>query len=285
MGEVGACSSAGRASHLHCGGQRFESARVHKTCVLYQLKVVCIILVWKITVNVNLFLAAIGKFPSKWCLVTVEVLLDLWRGVLVFIPKLLGASFIFVIGCVTANMMGKLVSEILHRLHLDKAFDKTGWIQAFKKAEIKVSVSDFLGAIVKWILVFVFLLAVVEVLEFLEFAAFLSRILAFIPSVIVSVLIFIVSVVASDILEKIVVASVEKAEVGYSRLAGLLARWAVLGFAVLAILVQLGIAKELVLIFFTGVVAFLVISFGLAFGLGGKEVAADILKNLRGKLK
>lgn len=202
-----------------------------------------------------------------------------------FIPRLLGTLIVFLVGWVISSGAGRLVIELLKRLKFNEIFERTGWGEAFRKAELKVNLSEFFGAIVKWILVFVFLLAAVEILGFLQFAVFLTKILGFLPNVVVAALIFVVATILADILQKITVASVERAEIGYSKLAGFLVRWAIFGFAMLAILVQLGIAKELITILFRGIVALLVISFGLAFGLGGKDVATEVLRELRHKLR
>ncbi|MBL7156016.1 MAG: hypothetical protein ISS87_00210 [Candidatus Pacebacteria bacterium] len=227
----------------------------------------------------------IENWPLEWYSTTFDALLDLWRGFLLSLPKALGGLIIFVVGWIVAVAVGNLVAQALEKLRFDQVFKKTGWVSAFKRAELDVNVSEFLGAIVKWMLVLVFLLASARVLGFVEFAFFLTKILAFLPNVIVAVLIFVVSVILSDILEKITVASVERAGVGYSRAAGLLVKWAILTFAMLAILVQLGIARQMIMTLFTGIIALIVISFGLAFGLGGKEIASQILKDLRDKLR
>ncbi len=227
----------------------------------------------------------VGQFPSDWYLTTYSALFDLWVGFLVFLPRLVGSLVVFIVGWLLSSGMGKLLEEVLRKMRFNKIFDRTGWSTAFKKADLDVDAAEFLGMIAKWILVIVFLLASVEILGFLQFAVFLTKVLAFVPSVIVSVLMFVVAVIMADLLQKVVVASIARAGVRYSRLAGLIVRWAILGFALLAVLVQLGIAKEMVLTLFTGLVGMLTLSFGLAFGLGGKSVAEDMLKNLRRKLK
>lgn len=227
----------------------------------------------------------IKNWPFEWYSVTYEALLGLWKGFLMSVPKALGALIVLLVGWVFAAGVGRLVSDILSKLKLNEIFEKTGWGEAFRKAELKVNIAEFFGAIVKWTLVSVFLLAVVQILGFLQFAVFLTKILAFLPNVVVAALIFVVAIILSDISQKITVASIEKAQVGYAKTVGFLVRSAILGFALLAILVQLGIAKDLILILFQGIVAFMVISLGLAFGLGGKDTAAEILRELRGKLR
>ena len=220
-----------------------------------------------------------------WYSVTFRELQNLWVGFLTFIPNLIGALIVFIIGWFIAVGIGKLIAEILKRINFNQVFEKGAWKKALEKAELKVSVSEFLGGIVKWILMIVFLLAAVEILRMYQFADFIRDVLGYLPNVIVAALIFVVTVVVVDILVKLVVAAVEGARFEYAHLAGEIMRWAIWIFAALAIVHQLGVAKPLIETLFTGIVAMLVISAGLAFGLGGKEVAAEFLQNLRRKLR
>ena len=221
---------------------------------------------------------------GDWYSVTINALFDLWQGFLGFIPSLIGAIVVFIIGWFIALGIGKLVTEILSRLKFNTLFEKTDWQKAFSKAKLDVNPSEFLGAIVKWILVIVFLLAAVEILGLPQFTAFLAGIVSYLPNVFVAALIFIVAVIAADVSEKIVVASVEKMKVEHSTLAGSITKWAIWVFSILAILYQLGVVRPMVQTLFSGIIAFFVISFGIAFGLGGKNVAAEILQDLKNKL-
>lgn len=220
-----------------------------------------------------------------WYEVTIDELLKFWQGFISFLPKLIGAIVVFLIGWVIAAAIGKIVAEVLKRIKFNKIFEKGGWKTALEKAEIKVDASGFIGAIVKWILVIVFLLITVEILGFTQFAEFLTDVLNYLPNVVVAAFIFVVAVILADILEKVLRAAVEGAKFGYGHLVSTIVKWSIWIFAILLILIQLGIGKELILTLFTGLVGLLVISGGLAFGLGGKEIAGDILRNLRDKLR
>lgn len=222
---------------------------------------------------------------QTWAEITNFALQNLWQGFLTFIPTLVGAIIVFIIGWFISVGIGKLIAEILTRIKFNQLFEKVGWKQALERAELKVNASEFLGAIVKWVLVIVFMLAAAEILGFVEFAGFLKSILAYLPNVIVAALIFVVTVILVDIVEKVVRAAVEGVKVGYGHLVSAIIKWSIWIFAILAILHQLGIAKPFMETLFTGFVAMLVIALGISFGLGGKEVAADILQNLKNKLK
>jgi len=220
-----------------------------------------------------------------WYSITTRVLENLWIGFLEFIPRIIGALIVFIVGWFIAIGIGKLVTEILRRLQFNQLFSKGGWGKALSKAEIDVDASGFIGDIFKWVLVIVFLLAAVEILGFTEFAGFVKSVLGYLPNVVVASAIFVAAVIIANIAEKVVVAAVEGIRVGYSELIGVIVRWSIWVFAILAILSQLKVATTLVHTLFQGIVGVIVISLGLAFGLGGKEVARDMLEDFRGKLR
>ena len=155
-----------------------------------------------------------------WYAVTIGALAGLWQGFIGFIPSLIGALIVFIIGWFIAIGIGKLVSEILIRIKFNMIFESSGWRKALEKAEVKTSPSEFIGMIVKWILVIVFLMAAVEILGFVRFADFLTGVVGYLGNVVVAALIFVVAVILADILAKIIVATTESVKFEYSHLAG-----------------------------------------------------------------
>ena len=221
----------------------------------------------------------------NWAEITKIALVNFWQDFLNFIPSLIGAIIVFVFGWIIAIWIGRIVAGVLRKLKIDKVFGKGAWKQALAKADLKVDVAGFIGAIAKWVLVIVFLQIAVEILGWAAFAIFLGDVLAYLPNVIIAVLIFVVAVIVADIVEKIAITGAEGVKAGYGQMVGIVAKWSIWVFAILAILHQLGIAPEFMKTLLFGIVAMLAISFGLAFGLGGKEVAAEILQDLKKKLK
>ncbi|MBI2624915.1 MAG: hypothetical protein HYW70_01080 [Candidatus Nealsonbacteria bacterium] len=220
-----------------------------------------------------------------WYSITVSAFQGLLNGLLDFLPALLGAVIVLVVGWFVSDGIGRLVTEILKRMRFNQLFEKGGWKEAMEKAEWKIDAAGFIGEIVQWVLVIVFLMAAVEILGFSQFADFLTKVSLWLPNVVVAVAIFIVAVVIADYLAKLSRAWIERMRVGYGHLAESIVRWAVWIFAILAILLQLGVAKELVITLFTGAIAFGVIAGGIAFGLGGKDIAAEIMRDFQRRLK
>ena len=220
-----------------------------------------------------------------WYSVTIQALQNLWQAFISFIPVLIGAIIVFVIGWFISVGVGKLVTEILKKIKFNQIFEKEGWKTALSRAEIKVDAAAFIGAIMKWILVIVFLLAAVEILGLNQFAGLLKSILNYLPNVVVAALIFVVTVILVDIVEKVVRAAVESIRVGYGQIVSAVIKWSIWVFAIIMILYQLGIGRPFMETLFTGLVAMLVLALGISFGLGGKEVAAEILQDLKRKLR
>ena len=201
------------------------------------------------------------------------------------LPDFIVAVLIFAIGWVISIAVGKLVAGLLKRLKFDQIFAKGGMKDALEKAEIKVDASAFIGAIFKWVSVAIFLLVAVDVLKLEKFSELLLEILGYVPNVVVAALIFVVTVVIVDIVEKLVRAAVEGVKIGSGHLVSMIVKWSIWIFAIFIILDQLGVAQSFINTLFTGIIGLLVISLGLAFGLGGKDVASEILVDLKNKIK
>jgi MFS family permease len=221
---------------------------------------------------------------GDWTDITLLALKNAWESIILFLPELLGAIIVFVIGWIIAIWIGRLVAAVLSKVMFDKLFDSAGWKEALQRAEIKVTPSEFIGAICKWILIIIFLVVAADILGWVAFAALLAKLLAWVPNLIVSIAIFIVAVVVADILEKMTRASTKKIGVSLNNFVGTAVKWAIYVFAAFAVLLQLGIAPAIVNTLVMGFVGTLALAFGLAFGLGGKETAGRLIEETRKKI-
>ena len=146
---------------------------------------------------------------------------------------------------------------------------------------VGANVSELIGGIVKWFLVLVFLMAATNILNLIQVTDFLNQIILYIPNVIVAVLILAIAFLVGNLVYGIVKGSTRAAGVMSATLLAAISKWAIIIFGILAALIQLGIATTLVSTMFTGFIAAISLAIGLAFGLGGREEAALILKKLR----
>lgn len=222
---------------------------------------------------------------ADWLDVTIEALKNLWQGFITFVPNLVGALLVFIIGWIVAIIIGKIVTEVLRKLQFNKIFEKGGLREALHRADLKVDASEFVGGVFKWVFVLVFLSVSVEILGLIQFSVFLTNVLDYLPNVIVAVLIFVVAAIIIDLLEKVVFAAVESVKSGYGGMVAAIVRWSIWIFAVFAILYQLNIAKDLITTLLQGVVWFFVLAGSIAFGWGGKDIAADFMEGIKRKIQ
>lgn len=219
---------------------------------------------------------------QTWSEVLVASFQELWRGVIVFLPKLIIAIVIFIIGWIVAVALGKFISQIIRAIKVDKALQALGVEEPLAKAGFKLDAGAFIGGLVRWFFIIVFLVASIDVLGLSQVNAFLKdAVLLYLPNVIVAALILIIGAVLANAMQKVVVGSAKAVEVPSTRLLGGITKWAIWIFAILAALYQLGIAGVFAQSLFTGFVAMLALAGGLAFGLGGKDIAAKYIEKLR----
>lgn len=222
--------------------------------------------------------------PTNLSQATVDTLIQIWENFLSSLASVIPAVIVFTIGWFVAVIIGSTIAKILKQVKFNNLLEKGGWKKAMDRAEVNIDPAEFIGGIIKWVIVITFLMVSVEMLGSVQFANFLREILAYIPNVLIALLIFIVTVVVVDILTKLVKTSVEKSGVKYTNYATVLVRWSLWTFAIIIILEQLGIAESFMQILFSGVIATLTISLGLAFGLGGKDVARELLEKVKNQV-
>jgi len=199
--------------------------------------------------------------------------------------RILVALLIVLVGWLVSGGIGQLVAALLDKIRINQALKRMGWEEALAKADIELNVSKFFGWMVKWIFVIIFLMVASEVLGLSGFTEFLIKVLDYIPNIIIAALIFVVAVFLTDFSYRIVLASAQRARISYSKLLGASIRGGIWTFAILAILLQLGVASEIIKAMVYGMVGIITLAVGLAFGLGGKDLAAEILKEFKEKIK
>jgi hypothetical protein len=201
-----------------------------------------------------------------------------WYGVVSFVPELVVALIIFAIGWVLAALIEKLVEGLFKALKVDAALRSAGLEDVVKRAGYNLNSGLFVGALVKWFIIVVFLMASFGILGLDQVNVFLGQVVNYIPQVIVAVLILMVAVVVASALQKVVVASAKAGHVKSAELLGRVTKWAIWIFAILTALVTLGVATALIQMILTSVFYGAALALGLAFGLGGKEVASRLIE-------
>lgn len=223
---------------------------------------------------------------NTWADVLSQSFQNLFYGLVAFIPNLIVAIVIFIIGWLIGVGLGRVVKQIVDALRVDQALRSTGLERLLSRAGFELSSGAFLGFLVKWFFIIVFLVAALDVLHLTVVNLFISDVvLGYLPQVIVAVLILLVAAVVAEAVERVVTGSAKAANLRAAGFLGKVARYSIWIFALLAALAQLNVATAFMQTLFMGIVIAVSLAIGLAFGLGGQASAARYLEHLHSEIK
>lgn len=212
---------------------------------------------------------------QTWAQVFTQSFQAIGSGLIEFIPNLFVALVIFILGWVFGAVLGRVVAQIIKSIKVDNALREAGLEDAFSRAGFNLDSGRFLGGLVKWFVIIVFLVASLEVLGLSKVTIFLQEVvLLYLPNVIAAVLILLVAAVIAEVTQNIIVGSAKAAKLKSAHFLGNVAKWSIWIFALLAALNQLGVAAAFVQTLFTGAVIAFSLAIGLSFGLGGQDAAS-----------
>jgi len=206
-----------------------------------------------------------------WNAILVQPIQSLLTQVMGFLPSFLGALLILLVGWVIAKTIEGVVVNVLKAIQLDKLADRIQLSDVLSKGGIKHKLSELIGVIIYWLVTLAVVIAALNALQLTIAAQLLEQVVTFLPNVVASIFILVVGILAAAFVSTTVRTAAGNAGVSQAQVLGEVVQAAVIVFAGVAALKQLGIQ-------FVGE-AFLIIlaavSFGtaLAFGLGCKEIA------------
>jgi hypothetical protein len=226
-----------------------------------------------------------GASFSDWVDAFRGALTDMLSRIGNYIPNIVGAALIILIGWIVGIFLGGLVERLLKMFSIQKIFEKARIEDLLKKAEIKTDTSALIGALVKWVVLIVSFISAADVLQLNQISAFLNTVLGYIPNVVAAVGIVVVGIIAAQFFGNVIKATLKVTNLGFAELASAIVKWSVIIFSFLAALYQLQVAQGLIQTIFMGFVALIAIAGGLAFGLGGQDSAKEILGKIKKEFK
>ena len=207
----------------------------------------------------------------------VASLVSAMTALLVFIPALIGALIILIVGWIIAGVVARVVETVLNRIGFQQAADRTG-LSGFlgRTGAGDLKAAHVIGELVKWFIRLIFLEAAASALHLGAITSLLNQIVLFIPNLVVALVVVMVGALIAQFAARAVEGAAAEAGLGSAGVLAALARYAIIGFAVMIAVNQIGIGATLINTLFTAFVGALALAFGIAFGLGGKDTAAQI---------
>ena len=193
------------------------------------------------------------------------------------VPKILGFLVILIIGWFIASAIAGAVTALLRAVHFNDVARRSGFSGFVEKMGIRRDASGFLADLVKWFIRLIVLVSAFDALGLPAVSQVLEQLLLWIPNLVVALVILVLAGLVANALGSLIRGATAEANLGNPDLLATIARVAVWGFAIVIAVNQVGIATTLVNTLFMGLVGALALALGLAFGLGGRETAAQML--------
>jgi len=195
------------------------------------------------------------------------------------VPRLLAVLTLIVAGWLVAAIARRLIVRICSVLKVDARFARWGLTAGLARSGIRQPPSLLIGQLTFWTIVFITLLMAIEALEMPATSGLVAVVVRFLPNLVIAALVWMAGWLLANFMAQAVLIAAVNAQLAFAPLISGAVRWLVLVFAGAAALTQLGIAREMVLLTFGIAFAGTVLALALAFGLGGKDMAREILES------
>ena len=222
----------------------------------------------------------------SWSDAIMQALQGFVQDIIAVLPNIIAAIVVLVVGLVLSVLLGHVAKKLIDLTRLDVLLQKAVGMSKLKERGVNVKAANLVGWAVKWFFIIVTFIAIADILKWPQLTSFFEAVALYVPNVIIAVLILLVGFILGGGLKDVVIRTVSASRLpaASAGFLGTVAQTAVIVFAVMASLTQLGVAADLVKILFTGLVAMLALAGGLAFGLGGREQATKWLHSIRDEI-
>ncbi len=206
-----------------------------------------------------------------------EALKDAFTTVIYMLPSVLAMLLVLALGYIVARLMGRAVTALCERVGLQTAAERSGLTESMKQVGIQRTISTIMGQIVFWLLMCTFLMAAFNILDLPSLSAAMQNLVAYIPKLLAATVIVVIGLLIASFLRGVIATGTDRVGIAYAD------RLATGCYYVLALMtfiaafeqleIKFALLEQVILIAFGA----LAIGFGLALGLGGRDVIGGIL--------
>lgn len=194
------------------------------------------------------------------------------------------AIILLLAGTIIVFWVKRICLEFLKKIHFDNAIDRVGLSGSIKKFEPNIDISKLTATIVQFFFITLFAMFFCEAVSLYALSSLLTKIILYYPNIFTSIVIFMISIYTIDFIQKIVIGTKTTKEITYSRFLMKMVDWSIRALTFLAILFQLQIVPQLIVVIFIGFALAISLAIGISVGLAGKEPMGHLLKEIRNSI-
>jgi len=195
------------------------------------------------------------------------------------IPRVIAFAVILIIGWIISSLLAKAVAALLRSVRFNDLAQRSGFAGFVHNMGVRTDSAGFIAAVAKWFVRLITLVVAFDALGLPAVSQVLQQLLLWLPNLVVALVVLVLTGLAANALQGLVRGATAEAEVGSPNLLANVARMVVWAFGIVVAVNQLGIATTLVNTLFMATVGAVALALGLAFGLGGRETAGQIVAN------
>lgn len=194
-----------------------------------------------------------------------------------YLPQLLGALVVLVVGFLIAYILRRIITKVLNRFRLDERLTQSQGGHYVERFSPQGSPALLVGKVLFWVIMLFVISSAISTLGIPALTGFMNLVLSYLPSVIVALLIFLVAAAVAGAVGGVVHRTMGDTPTG--RVVRTAAPALVMAIAVFMVLTQLGIAPVIVTATYIAIISAAALASALAFGLGGRDAAADLINS------
>jgi len=136
------------------------------------------------------------------------------------LPSFIEIILVFIIGWYISKWIGQGIARFLEKTKINQIIKRVGWQESLAKMDISFNIPRTLGEFFRWCIFLLFLMAIAEIAQLPGVSQFLVQVISFLPNIFIALLIFLLALLAVDFSQKIVIGSLEKEKITYSKILG-----------------------------------------------------------------
>jgi hypothetical protein len=196
------------------------------------------------------------------------------------IPRIIGFLVVLIVGWIISSLLARGVEALLHAVKFNDLARRSGFADFVQKMGVRDDSAGVIASIVKWFVRLITLVVAFDTLGLPAVSNVLNQLLLWLPNLVVALVVLVIGGLAANALSQLVRGATAEAGFSNPEMLATVTRVAVWGFAIIVALNQLGIATTLINTLLIGLIGAMALAFGLAFGLGGRDRAAQLIDTM-----
>ncbi|MBU0605036.1 MAG: hypothetical protein KKH77_01970 [Candidatus Omnitrophica bacterium] len=201
-----------------------------------------------------------------------------------YIPAIAGAIIILVVGWLLAKLIETIVTKILKAVRLDSVSDKIGISKVLAQGDIKMSLSELVGAIIYWFVILVAVATMFDALNLKMASDIISRLVGYVPNILAAIFILIIGSFLANFIATIIRTAGTNAGLKNAKLMSQISQVVLMVFTVIIAIEQLKVATALLVLAVNIILISIGLGIALAFGLGCKDIAGKFMQDVVNKM-